>query len=594
VVTRAVHSLAALAALLLLAVVLPASVWAHATLEATTPERGAVARAEPGQVVLRFDEAVEGNFGAVRVFDARGDRVDDGRVTHPRGKGAMLAVGLKPGLAQGTYTATYRVISADSHPVSGGFVFSIGTAGTPPAETVGDLLAGSSSGRATEVAFGIARGADYLAIALVLGTLLFLLLAWPRGDGAPPAAAGAAFARRTRALLLGGAALGVVAGAAGIVLQGATAGGTSFWAALDPSIVREVLGTRFGTVWGLRVADFALIAGLVAALRRFAPPPGTLTGIFPVNAQARVAARDRRALAALALPAAFLAITPALGGHATTQHPVALLAPLDVIHVVAMSAWVGGLIALVAAVPAATRALEPGGRTALLSATLSRFSVVALTSVAALVASGTAQSIVHLRSFGDLLHTAFGRAVLIKIIILVVLVGLGALNRQRSLPRLRAAAASGAAPGAVGRVLRTTLRVEVALVVVVLGVTAALVSYAPPSALSAGPFSKNVRTGPLEVELTVDPARTGANAVHVYVFRASDGAPFAATRELTVEARLPSKTIGPLAATVHRAGPGHYVADALTLAPAGKWRVTVTDRVSDFDEHTATFSVPVS
>ncbi|MET0604806.1 MAG: CopD family protein, partial [Baekduia sp.] len=323
-----------------------------------------------------------------------------------------------------------------------------------------------------------------------------------------------------------------------------------------------------------------------AVLGAVASPPAAPTP--------RAARLDRRALAALALPAAFLAVTPALGGHATTQHPVALLAPLDVIHVVAMSAWVGGLVALVIAVPAATRALEATDRTALLSTTLSRFSAVALTSVAALIASGTAQSIVHLRSFGDLVHTAFGRAVLIKIMLLVALVGLGALNRQRSLPRLRAAAASGATPGTVGRVLRTTLRVEVALVVVVLGVTAALVSYPPPSALSAGPFSQNVRTGPLEVELTVDPARTGANAVHVYLFRAADGAPFTATKELTLEARMPSKSIGPLTTTVHHAGPGHYVADALALAPAGTWRVTVTDRVSDFDQYTATFSVPVS
>jgi len=556
---------AVVAALLLVLAALPASALAHATLEATTPERGAVARTEPKQVVLRFDEAVEGNFGAVRVFDTRGDRVDTGAVTHPGGAGAQLAVALKPGLAHGTYTATYRVISADSHPVSGGFVFSLGAAGTPPAETVGDLLAGSSTGRVTEVAFGIARGAGYLAIALLLGTLLFGLLSW---RGAPPAA-DAAFARRARALLLAGAGLGVVAGAAGIVLQGATAGGTSFWTALDPSTVREVLGTRFGTVWGLRVVDFLLLGALLATLGPRRP-------------------------AAWALPAAFLAVTPALGGHATTQHPVALLAPLDVIHVVAMSAWVGGLIVLVLAVPAATRTLKAAERTTLLSRTLSRFSAVALVSVAALIASGTIQSIVHLRSFGDFLHTAFGRAVLVKIIVLVALVGLGALNRRRTLPRLRAAAAAGATPGAIGRVLRTTLRVEVGLVVVVLGVTAALVSYAPPAALSAGPFSKNVRTGPLEVELTVDPARTGANAVHVYLFRTSDGAPFAATKELTLTAQLPAKGIGPLTATVHRAGPGHYVADALTLVPGGTWRVTVTDRVSDFDEHTATFAVPVS
>jgi copper transport protein len=590
---------ALLVALVLLAA-LPAGASAHATLQATTPDRGAVAKTEPRQVVLRFDEAVEGNFGAVRVYDARGDRVDDSHVTHPGGKGALLAVGLKPGLREGTFTATYRVISADSHPVSGGFVFSIGRAGVAPAATVGDLLAGSSAGAVTEAAFGIARGADYLAIALILGALLFGLVCW-RGAGAVPSAADAAFRRRERALLLGGAGLGVVAGAAGVVLQGATAGGTSFWAALDPGVVREVLGTRFGTVWGLRVLDLALIAAIVAATRR-APkgvrPPYVATkakGVRPPYAATKAkGVRPPYPYVAVALPVAFLAVTPALGGHATTQHPVALLAPLDVLHVAAMSAWVGGLVALLVAVPAATRAIaDPAQRTPVLAGPLARFSAVALTAVGALVATGAAQAIVHLRSFGDLLHTAFGRAVLIKIIILLALVGLGALNRRRSVPRIRAAAAAGDSAGQAGRVLRSTLRAEAALMVAVLGVTAALVSYAPPSALSAGTFSKTTRTGPLEVQLTVDPAKPGINAVHLYVFDARTGAPFTGTKELTIDAALPSRAIGPLHATVHVAGPGHYVADALTLAPAGTWRVTVTDRVSDFDEHTAAFSVPV-
>jgi copper transport protein len=567
-----VKRLALLAGLALaLLAALPAGALAHATLEQTSPDRGAVAQAEPGQVVLRFDESVEGNFGAVRVFDARGDRVDDGRTVHPGGVGAKLAVGLKPGLENGTYTATYRVISADSHPVSGGFVFSIGKAGAAPAETVSDLLAGSSAGRVTQAAFGIARGLDYLAIALVLGTLLFVLLSWPRGNGTAIEAF-AAFGRRARTLIAVGAGIGVVSGAAGLVLQGATASGTSFWTSLDPSTVREVLGTRFGTIWGLRVLDFALLGALALA----------------------IGAPLRRGALFYVLPAAFLALTPALAGHATTQHPVALLAPLDVVHVLAMSAWVGGLVALLVAVPAATRAIaDPAARTPLLAATLSRFSVVALTCVALLIATGVAQSIVHLRSFGDLLHTAFGRAVLIKIIILVLLVGLGAINRQRSVPRIRAAAASGGTPGAAGRVLRDTLRVEAGLVVAVLAVTAALVSYAPPTALSAGPYSHSATAGPLQIEMTLDPARAGLNALHLYVFQAKDGTPFAGTKEITVDATLPSKGIGPLHATLHQAGPGHYVADVLTLAPAGTWTVTVTDRVSDFDEYTTKYEVPV-
>ncbi|MCW3000952.1 MAG: copper resistance protein CopC, partial [Conexibacter sp.] len=421
----------ALAIAVALVLALPASALAHATLEATTPARGAVAPTEPSQVVLRFDEPVEGNFGAVRVFDARGDRVDDGKVVHPGGRGSLLAVGLRPELPQGTFTATYRVISADSHPVSGGFVFSVGKTGAAPSETVGDLLSGSSAGRTTEVAFGIARGADYLAIALLLGTLLFGVLVWRRGAADAPAEAEAAFERRTRPLLIAGLALGIVATASGIALQGATAGGTSFWSALDPGVVRDVLGTRFGTVWGLRLVDLLLLGVVLAA---FGP----------------------RRPAVWALPAAFLAVTPALGGHATTQHPVALLAPLDVAHVLAMSAWIGGLVALLVAVPAATRSLDPPRRAALLSGVASRFSTIALIAVVLLLATGVVQAIVHLRSFDDLLHTAFGRAVLIKIGLVVALIGLGAVNRRQSIPRLRALAREGVAPGAAGRLLRRT------------------------------------------------------------------------------------------------------------------------------------------
>ena len=118
---------------------------AHATLEASSPARGAAVDRQPGQVVFRFDEPVEGTFGAVRVFDAK------------------IAVGLRSGLARGAYTATYRVVSADGHPVSGGIVFNVGPAGAAPAESVADLLRGSKAGPQTAVAMGAARAAGYLA-----------------------------------------------------------------------------------------------------------------------------------------------------------------------------------------------------------------------------------------------------------------------------------------------------------------------------------------------------------------------------------------------------------------------------------------------
>ena len=143
--------LAALLTALVVAVALPAVASAHATLEASTPERGAALERPPATVTLRFDEPVEIAFGAIKVFDAKGGRVDAGATYHPSSSGKDVAVHLKRGLQGGGYTATYRVISADAHPVSGGFVFTVGS-GAAPAETVDQLLQGSDAGPATGVA----------------------------------------------------------------------------------------------------------------------------------------------------------------------------------------------------------------------------------------------------------------------------------------------------------------------------------------------------------------------------------------------------------------------------------------------------------
>ena len=538
----------------------------------------------------------------MRVFDAHSKRVDDGHTVHPNGTGSQLAVGLRPGLPNGTYVATYRVISADSHPVSGGLVFSIGKPGAAAAPTVSELIGKSNAGPVTQGAFGLARGLNYLATAIALGGLAFLLAVWlpalrsASGAGEEWIEASAAFLSRLRRLLLGASALGVVCGFAGIVLQGATAGATSAWTALKPSVISDVLGTRFGEVWSVRLLAFGVLGGATALLlrgvRRVQAPAGLQRVALGADGLAAPGPR-RGALALAAIPAAYIAIAPALGGHASVQQPVALLFPLDVGHVLAMSVWIGGLVVLLFALPVATRALESADRTRLLAASLIRFSPIALGCVVVLLVTGTIQAIEHIGAWGQLLHTGFGRAVLIKVGLILVLIGFGAVNRRRVIPRLRALVASAAAPGAVGHLLRRTLRAEVALVTIVLAVTAALVSYPPPDSLASGPFDGTTRLGPLRLEATMDPARVGPNELHLYVLKASDGTPFAGTKQLTVTLALPSKGIGPLQATARDAGPGHYVVDTVQLVPAGDWQLHVTSRVSDFDQYDASLKVPV-
>ena len=123
---------------------------------------------------------------------------------------------------------------------------------------------------------------------------------------------------------------------------------------------------------------------------------------------------------------------------------------VDVAHVAAMSAWVGGVACLVLVVPAATRLLEAGERTQLLAATVSRFSTVALVSVATLLTTGILQSIVHLQSIGELVSSGYGRAIAIKSMVVILLIAAGAVNRQRTLPRLCEAAKNGEPPGGAG------------------------------------------------------------------------------------------------------------------------------------------------
>jgi copper transport protein len=141
--------------------------------------------------------------------------------------------------------------------------------------------------------------------------------------------------------------------------------------------------------------------------------------------------------------------------------------------------------------------------------------------------------------------------------------------------------------------LRRALRGEVALVVAALAATAALTAYAPPEAGAEGPFAATGTLGESRLELTVDPARVGANEIHLYLTDPRTGAQYDRFRDVHVALRLPAKAIGPLEPHVDKAGPGHWVARRAQIVPGGDWRLAVSSRVSDFEEHRASFEVEV-
>jgi copper transport protein len=583
------------------------SALAHAQLLGTSPTSSSTVASQPKEVIFKFNQNVGGTLGAVRVYNAQGDEVDNLDVSHPEGQEHWMGVGLNTGLPDGTYTATYRVISADTHVVYGGLVFNLGHPGTAPKFTVASLIGRNKSGKATEVAFGVVRGLDYLTISLMLGGLAFVVVAWMPGfaavaDAEPEwQAALRMFATRMRWLLGVAVVLGVVVSVLGILLQGASAAGVSLWASLKGTIIQNTIESRFGEVWGLRAIDWLALGALLTgamALRRGARSrkgsgPGEAVADGDADGVVTDAPPPRWLLGPIGICAAYLAATPALSGHASIQSPTAVFFPSDVLHVLAASVWVGGIACLLLALPAATRRLQPQQRSRLLLATLARFSPLALTAVIVIAMSGVVQAYIDVRSLDGLFHSTYGALIIAKVVLLLLLIGLGWMNRERVIPALKRIAAAGETPGGAGVLVRRTMRGELTLMLSVFGVTAALISYAPPIDAASGPFSTNTTLGPAELEMTVEPAKVGLNTVHLYLIDAKTGSQFTATKELVAKAELPSKGIGPLPLQVTPAGPGHYILSSAALSPGGTWEIQLTDRVSEFEEFSRDVKVPI-
>jgi copper transport protein len=510
-VNRAAIRLAfAVVAAVLASASLASTAFAHADLLRSSPRDGQTFERSPRAVELTFDEGIEPAFVRLRVQDAAGRRVDRGEPYHPGDREEVLAVRLRPGL-DGRYAASYRVISSDGHPVTRQIRFNVRPAAPapaedererdeaappaemertipPPAEETPFAHEESESGSITSAAFATARGLGYLAMALAIGGVVFLLIVWLPAlarlaeAGSDWSRLSERFARRVRTVVVGAVLLGLVATALAIVLEGATAAGVSFWAALDPDVIDLVSETRVVQAWTARLVVWVLLGGLVLALLRPRRMPVLRRASLGAEGTALSGGLSRTQALLLFAVIAALALTAPLGGHAASHSPRGLLVGSDTVHVLAMCTWLGGLVLLLLALAVTARSLSPGDRTPLMATVVGRFSRMATIVVPLLLLTGIVNSIVLVASFEALVQTAYGRLVLAKIALVLALLSLGAVNQRRTLPRLKALAAGGVEPGRAALVLRRAVSLEVALVLLVLGVTSVLVATQPAAA----------------------------------------------------------------------------------------------------------------
>jgi copper transport protein len=536
---------------LVIAVVLTAlaavpSAYAHAILQSSTPSNNSVTRTSPSSVSLQFNEAVETAFGSIRVYDCGGGRVDSAKITRP--SKSSVAVRIDRRLAKGTYTVTWRVISADSHPVAGAFVFNVkkATAGGSCKQVFGAKTPGT-----VDALFKFMRALDFALILAVVGGAVALLVVLRS----------AAPALRSRLFrVLAGLAIGLVlVGALCIVLQGAVAGGFGLSEAFRVDTVRSVLETRFGKAFLWQMA----IAAVVGALALFASRSPRLEA-FPL-------------FAILLLP------TLSAAGHARTSGTLAYLA--DLVHLTAASCWVGGLAFTVLAL-----VLAGDDRWPLASRAVPRFSILAVVSVIALIAAGSLRGYEEVKAFHGLWDTTYGKLLLAKIALVLPLLALGAYNNRYAVPKLKRQVCSAVEQR---RFLRAA-GAELAIMAAIIGVTAVLVTEPPAKASVSAPkyATDTVPLGPLELNYIVEPATTGPNTIHLYFFKPKSGFP-ASVDDAKLSATLPERNLGPLRIPMQRIVPSHYTTSTAVFPEPGDWQVTVEVRKGQFQSYTQTVTVPI-
>jgi copper transport protein len=531
---------------------------AHAVLESSNPSPGAIAASSPSVVRLHFGEPVEISTGSLRVLDANGKPVQDGAPSHPGGVGSDVAVPLQR-LADGTYLVLWRVISADSHPVDGDFSFSVGHAGAlakATAVTTDKTVAGL---------LGAARGVGYLGIAVFLGGFWFIRLCWPEGALVP-------MSRRLTAVGWFVAAAGAVGA---LLLQGPYGAGVGVAHTFDRQVLSGDFGTRYGNAVLARLG-LLVVLGAIAwwglRSRRFA----------------------RASALAFTLVALGMLDTFSWTGHAGVGIQVPLAVASDLAHLSAMSIWLGGLLQLAVAV-------LPTADDAVARRVAGRFSAVAMVSVAVLIVSGTYMAWRQAGILDSLTATYYGKLLLVKIGLVLAALVVAYFSRrwvQGHRETVSAHVDAALEPAAVrpsGRrassALRVTVAIEAALLVVVLGVTAFLVS-APPAREAYRPSTAtNVQAGPVLVQVSIVPTGTRLLDLHFYLF-GSNGAPLPA-QELDVSMTLASQNTGPINIPMTDIAGTHFLATAVALPYAGTWTLGLKVRTTAIDEYDATTKVVV-
>lgn len=523
---------------------------AHATLESSSPADGQSVLTSPSEIRITFSEAVTTISGGLSVLNADGKTVDTGNSEIVGGR--TLVAPISETLSDGTYVATYRVLSADGHPVSGSILFGVGNGALDRS-----AQPSSSGDRLWEIIGGISRFIMYLAALVAAGVAFFLAFIHDRAEDR----------WRIVPFVRIGSILALFSAIGIVMSQAALLTGKGAGAVTDSNVLRDVLNQNLG--WSLAL----LMIGLAAVH-------------LSTDISKKVVSQSLALYGGLAVTVSF-----AVWGHATELSPEAISLAANAIHATAAALWLGGLVGLVMVL--SLRTPETVRSTA---GIIGRFSLMAFWSVIALTIAGLTLTITGSdANLNSILTTTWGQLVLAKIGLTLIVVLIAAWNRRTLVPSLTSPTANTDELAVRWATLLRTIRTEAVLLVAVLALTAIVVNVPPARTAVVAKtdrvdITQRVDTG--NVQLSVDPAIVGPNTVSVR-YTDGTGQPINVANSMSIEFSQPSAGLEPITRQVPASEPGVFVIQGNELSIPGTWTITIAVRTGDFTEQRTSFEVPV-
>lgn len=443
--------------------IMAAPAFAHAKLVASKPASGEILAKSPVRIELEFSVNVQPAMSSIIVTDRNGRQIETSSLETSEDK-KTLWVAL-PELTAGNYKAAWRALSADDHMINGEFAFQV-QVGMAEDSPVPERL--SSEPDHSDMGHGepqkvesvnwpqsLVRWFLYAAMMIISGGLVFRIFVIGRMPLDHPSLF--EFDRSIRRLFFAATGVIITCLFASLALQS-----LAVFELVDLLKAFSILSeTTFGAPWLLQFGA-VIVTGIL---------------LFVAN-ERRQSENTKIFWAALAVSSLML-VAPSLSGHArAASFEYGFAIPSDWLHLLAASVWVGGLTIIATVLPVVPWSVEQGARLRLLADVIHRFNTLAITATTILVLTGAYNSWIHIESFTALTNTLYGKVLLSKVGITLVMIGLGGINAYLLRPRILAAI-NGEARSEERTFVRN-VKIEVSLAAAVL-LLAAILAFLPPA-----------------------------------------------------------------------------------------------------------------